>query len=291
MTENNNQIPIRRPTVNVPDFVTKVVSDTPQPKEKYPTETIPLPTKGWFYPETSPLSSGQIELKQMTAKEEDLLANQELIKTGKVLDKLIESLIVNKSIRTEEILIPDKNAIFISIRRLAYGDDYPVSITCPSCNGINKVNINLANMENRKFDFDKYPKGVNSFSFKLPYSGVVVTYKLMNQNDETSIDAELAQLRKISKENTAELTTRLKYFITSVDGNTDRATIRRFVEEKLTARDSFAFRKHTRDNLPDIDRTFDFKCNDPRNAGCSLERRLDMPMEASFLWPDIEPRG
>ena len=289
MTENNNQIPIRRPTVNVPDFVTKAASDVPQPKEsKYPTEVIPLPTKGWFYPETSPLASGEIELKQMTAKEEDLLANQELIKKGKVLDKLIESLIVNKSIRPDEILIPDKNAIFISIRRLAYGDDYPVSITCPNCGGTNKVNVNLANLEYRKFEFEKYPKGINNFTFKLPHSGVVLTYKLNNQTDEQSIDAELTQIRKISKENTAELTTRLKYLISSVDGNADRATIRRFVEEKLTARDNLEFRRHMRANTPDVDMTFEFKCGDPNNTGCSLERRLDMPIGASFLWPDLE---
>jgi len=289
MTENNNQIPIRRPTVNVPDFVAKAASDVSQPKDnKYPTEVIPLPTEGWFYPENSILSSGEIELKQMTAKEEDLLANQELIKKGKVLDKLIESLIVNKSIRPDEILIPDKNAIFISIRRLAYGDDYPVSITCPNCGGTNKVSINLASLEYRKFDFDKYPRGVNNFAFKLPYSGTSLTYKLNNQTDEQSIDAELAQIRKISKENTAELTTRLKYLITSVDGNTDRATIRKFVEEKLTARDNLAFRRHMRENTPDVDMTFEFKCGDPNNTGCSLERRLDMPIGASFLWPDLE---
>jgi len=285
MTDNNNQIPIRRSTVNVPDFVAKAASDVPQPKDiKYPSEVIPLPTKGWFYSETSPLASGEIELKQMTAKEEDLLANQELIKKGKVLDKLIESLIVNKAIRIEEILIPDKNAIFISIRRLAYGDDYPVSITCPSCTTINKISINLANLLYRTFDFEKYPRGQNNFTFKLPNSGVTVTYKLLNQNDEQSIDAELAQIKKISKENTAELTTRLKYFLTSVDGNVDRATIRRFVEERLTARDSLALRKHTRETNPDVDMTFDFKCTE-----CGLERRLDMPIGASFLWPDLEP--
>ena len=285
MTDNNNQIPIRRSTVNVPDFVAKAASDVPQPKDiKYPSEVIPLPTKGWFYSETSPLASGEIELKQMTAKEEDLLANQELIKKGKVLDKLIESLIVNKAIRIEEILIPDKNAIFISIRRLAYGDDYPVSITCPSCTTINKISINLANLLYRTFDFEKYPRGQNNFTFKLPNSGVTVTYKLLNQNDEQSIDAELAQIKKISKENTAELTTRLKYFLTSVDGNVDRATIRKFVEEKLTARDSLALRKHTRETNPDVDMTFDFKCTE-----CGLERRLDMPIGASFLWPDLEP--
>lgn len=285
MSENNNQtIPLRRPVVNVPDFVTKAQSDVPQPKDnKYPTEVIPLPTKGWFYQETNPLASGTIEVKQMTAKEEDLLANQELIKKGKVLDKLIESLIVDKSVRIQDILIPDKNAIFISIRRLAYGDDYPVTITCPGCAAANKVNINLSDLAYKQFKFEEHPKGQNSFTFKLPSSGVTITYKLLNQSDEESIDAELAQIKKISKENTAELTTRLKYLITSIDGNTERAAIRRFIEDKLSARDSLALRKHMREHNPDVDMGFDFKCSE-----CNLERRLDMPIGASFLWPDIE---
>jgi len=280
----NQTIPIRRQVVNVPDFVTKAVTDVPQPKDtKYPSEVIPLPTKGWFYPEGHILSSGEIEIKQMTAKEEDLLANQELIKKGKVLDKLMESVIVNKSIKINEILIPDKNAIFVAIRRLAYGDEYNVSVTCPQCNTQNKVKIDLSSLLYKLFNFDEYPKGQNNFMFKLPTSGVTITYKLLNQIDEQSIDSELSQIKKISKENTAEVTTRIKYVITSIDGNPDKMSIRKFVEEKLTAKDSLAFRRHMRDTTPDVDMTFDFKCSD-----CDLERRLDVPLGASFLFPDID---
>lgn len=275
---NDNNIPLKKTTVTVPDFL-KPQSDV----LKFPTEIIPLPTKGFMYPESSILSSGDIEIKQMTAKEEDLLANQELIKKGKVLDKLMESLIVNKAININEILIPDKNAIFIAIRRFAYGDDYPVTITCPGCSAQNKVKINLAELSYRKFNFDNYSKGQNVFTFKLPISGVVVTYKLLNQQDEQSIDSELAQIKKISKENTAEITTRLKYLISSIDGNPDRASIRKFIEERLTARDSLALRKHMKENNPDVDMTFNFVCSE-----CSLERRLDMPIGASFLWPDFD---
>ncbi len=279
---DNQTIPLKRP-VNVPDFVLKQQTDVPQPKDtKYPSEVIPLPTKGWFYPEGHPLSSGEIEIKQMTAREEDLLANQELIKKGKVLDKLMEALIVNKSVRIEDILIPDKNAIFIAIRRLAYGDDYNVSVTCPACSFQNKVNINLGKLAYKQFDFDKHPKGQNEFTFKLPISGITVTYKLLNQYDEQSIDAELAQLKRLSKDNTAELTTRLKYLISSVDGNTDRVFIRRFIEDKLSARDSLALRKHMKEHNTDVDMTFDFKCSD-----CEHERRVDVPIGASFLWPDL----
>ena len=279
---DNNQIPIRRQVVNVPDFVAKAHTDISQPKEKYPSEIVPLPTKGWFYPEGHPLSSGEIEIKQMTAREEDLLANQELIKKGKVLDKLMESVIIDKSIKLEDILIPDKNAIFIAVRRFAYGDDYPVSIVCPQCSSDNKVNINLAELAYKPFNFEEHPKGQNTFSLKLPVAGVNITYKLLNKIDESSIDSELNQIKKISKENTAELTTRLKYMITSVDGNVDRAFIRKFIEEKLTAKDSLAIRKYIREHNPDVDMTFNFKCSE-----CNLERRLDMPIGASFLWPDL----
>lgn len=278
-----SEIPIKRPSA--PDFILKQPSDVPQPKDtKYPSEVIPLATKGWFYPETNPLASGEIEIKQMTAKEEDLLANQELIKKGKVLDKLMESVIVNKSIKIADILIPDKNAIFIAIRRLAYGDDYNVAITCPNCSAQNKVKINLANLAYKTFNFDEHTRGQNSFTFRLPMSGVIVTYKLLNQVDEESIDIELAQIKKFSKENTGELTTRMKYLITSIDGSPDKPAIRKFIEEKLSARDSLALRKHMKEHNPDVDMTFDFKCTE-----CDLERRLDMPIGASFLWADLEP--
>lgn len=281
-----DQIPIRKSSTQgqiIPEFAARAVSDVPKPETKYPTEVVPLPTKGWFYPEGHPLSKGEIEVKQMTAKEEDILANQELIKRGKVLDKLLESLVVDKSIKVEDILIPDKNAIFISIRRLAYGDDYPVVITCPQCTKQNRVVINLSELNYKPFNFDNYPKGINNFTFKLP-SGTTITYKLLSQVDETSVEAELSQLRKAVKDANGELTTRLKYIITSVENNTDRAAIRKFVDERLTARDSLALRKHMREHNPDIDMTFDFKCTE-----CGFERRLDVPIGASFLWPDVEP--
>jgi hypothetical protein len=281
---DNETIPIKRPTVAVPDFVGNAASAASQKQEvKYPTEVIPLPTKGWFYPEGNPLASGEIEIKQMTAKEEDILANQDLIKKGKVLDKLLESLVVNKDIKISDILVPDKNSIFIAIRRLAYGDDYPVTITCPQCNAQNKVKINLSELNAKPFDFDSHQKGVNSFSFKTP-SGIDLTYKLLCQNDESSIESEILQLTRLSKGASFDLTTRLKYLITSVNGNSDRATIRKFVDSpQLSAKDSLALRKHMREHNPDIDMSFDFKCDE-----CTYERRSDVPIGASFLWPDID---
>lgn len=279
-------IPIRKSTTQgqiVQEFAARAQTESSQKVEtKYPSEVIPLPTRGWFYPEGHPLAKGEIELKQMTAKEEDILANQELIKKGRVLDKLLESVVIDKSIRLDDILIPDKNAIFVSIRRLAYGDDYPVTINCPQCGKPNRVTINLANLTFRPFDFEAHTKGINNFTVKLP-SGITVTYKLLCQLDENSIDTEIKQIVKASKEASGDLTTRLKYLITSVDNNSDRTAIRRFVDEQLSARDSLALRKHMREHNPDVDMTFDFACQN-----CDLERRIDVPIGASFLWPDLE---
>jgi hypothetical protein len=280
----NENIPIKRPTIAIPDFVANAATVASQKQEvKYPTEVVPLPTKGWFYPEGHPLATGEIEIKQMTAKEEDILANQELIKKGKVLDKLLESLLVNKDIKISDILVPDKNAIFIAIRRLAYGDDYPVTITCPQCNAQNKVKINLAELNSKPFNFDEHQKGVNSFDFKTP-SGIDLTYKLLCQNDESGIESELIQLKRLSKDSSSDLTTRLKFLLTSVNGNSDRAAIRKFVDSpQLSAKDSLALRKHMREHNPDIDMSFDFKCSE-----CTYERRSDVPIGVSFLWPDID---
>lgn len=272
-------IPLRKP----------VTGQTPLPvveEPKYPSEVIPLPTRGWFYPEGHPLSSGEIEIKQMTAREEDILSNQELIKKGKVLDRLLEALIVNKAVKLDEILTPDKNAIFMAVRRLAYGDDYNVSITCPACSFVSKVAINLSTLEYKPFNFDVHKKGENSFEFKLS-NNRVVTYKILNGADDVSIDAELANLKKMSKDGTTrEWTTRLKYIIIALDGNPDKAFIRKFVDEQLMAKDSFAIRKHIRETLPDVDLTFNYTC-----SNCGNERRLDVPMGVSFLWPDLDSRG
>jgi len=253
-------------------------------EEKYPTEHVPLPTKGHFYPLDHLLSIGTIEIKQMTAREEDVLANQELLRKGTVLDVLLSSLIVDKSINVKDILIVDKNAIMIAIRRLAYGDDYPISVSCPQCDVKNQVVINLGNIENKPFDLEGVQKGENSFAFKLPNSKKTITYKLLNQHDDDSITTELNNQKKISKDAPSrELTTRLKYLITSVDGTTDKAYIRKFVDEELMANDSLALRTHFRDHNPDIDMSFDFTCHQ-----CSYERRLGIPLGMSFLWPGVD---
>ena len=268
-------IPITRPTVSQP-------APAPQKAEsRFPTEVINLPSKGWFYPADNPLSTGQIELKMMTAKEEDILTSPNLNQKNIVLDKLLESVSVNKAINLDEMLICDRNAAFFAIRRLAYGDIYEATLTCGRCGKENTISIDLGKMDNREFDFTKYPKGENAFTFKLPYSGKTVTFKLLTKKDENLIDQELKGMEKVSKDLRREITTRLGHIITALDGNTERAAIRRFVNEELVSKDSLALRTHLREMMPDIDSTFDFQC-----TNCNLERKEETPMGVSFFWPN-----
>lgn len=258
------------------------VRPAPSTKQEsvFPTEVINLPSKGWFYPENTPLSTGTLELKPMTAKEEDILTSPNLIQKGIVLDKLLESLISEKSINAADLFNCDRNAAFIAIRRMSYGDEYKANLTCPKCGADNPVVIDLNKLDNKPFDFEKYPKGKNEFEFTLPISKKVVGFQLLTKKVEDAIDAELKALKKVNSEISSEITTRLKFIIISLDGNSDRAGIRKFVDE-MRAGDSLALRNHIRTSTPDVDMGFDFSCR-----SCGLERREDVPLGVSFFWPN-----
>ena len=274
--DDNLMVPISRQSTG---------SSQSQPKKEttYPTELIDLPSEGHFYSEDNPLSSGHVEMKLMTAKEEDILMNQNYIKKGIVLDKLLEGLIIDKNVKLNEILLTDKNALYIAARRLAYGDSYgPVQIKCNKCNENNQLTINLAEIKYKELDLSKFQKGENRFEFVLPYSKKTVTFKLLTHFDEQQIDGEIKTSQKILKATSSnELTTRLKHIITSVDGNEDAAYIRKFVDTELTSRDSLALRNYIKETSPEVDSTFNFVCEH-----CSNEERMGIPITVSFFWPN-----
>ncbi len=131
---------------------------------KFPSEIVSLPSKGFFYPEENPLSKGELEMRYMTAKDEDILTSQNLIKRGVVIDKLLKSLIVDKSIDTDTMLVGDKNALMVAARVLGYGKDYPIEIACPACAEDNKPVVDLTSLKEKEVTFDGLEKGVNSFT-------------------------------------------------------------------------------------------------------------------------------
>jgi len=239
---------------------------------KMPTEVIDLPSKGLLYPEDSPLASGQIEIKYMTAKEEDILTNQAYIKKGTVVDKLLQSLIISK-INYDDLLVGDKNAILVACRILGYGKDYEFEYDGE------RQSIDLSIVENKPFDESLITKGVNEFKYTLPHSQNEITFKILTGADERKIERELEGLKKISKETAPELTTRLKHIITSVNGSAESKDIRSFVDNAMLARDSRALREYMRQIQPDVDMTFIPEGGD---------NPVTIPIGASFLYPDID---
>jgi hypothetical protein len=242
-------------------------------KLKFPTEIVELPSNGIVYSEDNPLSSGKIEIKYMTAKEEDILTNQSYINDGTVLDRLIKSLVVSK-INYNDLIIGDKNALLIAARILGYGSEYEFNYRNE------KVKIDLSSLENKKIDKSKFEQGKNEFPFTCPKSGTVLTFKLLDHGDEQKIDKELKGLKKINPNSSPDLSTRLKYMIVSVDGSTEKKDIRSFVDGYFLAQDSRAFRKYINDFQPDVD------MNVSITTLAGGDEDINVPIGLNFFWPD-----
>jgi len=242
-------------------------------EEKFtlPTETVELPSKGLLYSKDSELAKGTVEIKYMTAKEEDILTNQAYIKSGIVLDKLLKSLIVSK-VEYDDLLIGDKNAIMVAARILGYGSEYSFEYLGES------QTVDLSQIENKPLKEELFKNGTNEFNFTLPKSGNNITFKLLTHKDEQDVNRELEGLKKINKDNSPELSTRLKYLITSVNGERDKKDIRNFVDNYLLAQDSRALREYVKEIQPDVDLTFFPDGNDVR---------VNIPIGVSFFWPDV----
>jgi len=245
---------------------------------RFPTEVIDLPSKGLIYPESSLLSSGTVELKYMSAKEEDILTNANFIEKGIVIDKLLQSMIVSK-IDYNELISGDKNAILVAARILGYGAEYEVEITDKYGKKI-PVKINLSQLENKKFNESLFIKGKNEFDFILPQSKVNITFKILNSKDEAIIDAELKGLKKAFPNESFDITTRLKHQIISINGDSSAEKVRYFVDNMLLT-DSRALRKYINEITPDLDMKFSYE-----DSKGDIVEGVSIPMNINFLWPD-----
>ncbi len=240
---------------------------------KLPTETVELPSKGLLYPKDNPLSSGKVEMKYMTAKEEDILTNQNYIKNGTVIDKLLQSLIVS-DINYNDLLIGDKNAIMIAARILSYGKDYEFTYDGE------QQNIDLSTLVTKEVDEDLYKSGENEFSFTLPHTENTITFKILTHGDERKIEQEVKGLQKINKSNSSEVTTRFSHIVKSINGSSEKKDIREFVNNYLLAKDARALRKYYQEISPDLDTQVYL------NTAEGREEVVDLPIGLNFFWPD-----
>jgi hypothetical protein len=245
-------------------------------KSMFPTEEVTLPSKGLIYPPENPLSKGVVEMKYMTAREEDILTNDSYIKKGIVIDKLLQSLIVTP-IDYDDLIVGDKNAIMVAARVLGYGKDYTFKI------GDEEYTVDLTSVEDIELKEENLiEKGRNEFEFTLPTTQKTITFKILTHGDEKKIQQELQGLKKATQTKT-EVTTRLKHMILSVDGDTERKTIREFVDNQLLARDARALRERIGKIQPDVNLIFDLE-----NENGDVKEGVNIPIGITFFWPDAE---
>ena len=244
---------------------------------KFPSEIIDLPSEGKLYPKEHPCSNGKIEIKYMTAKEEDILTSQNLIKKGVVIDRLMDSLILTPGVKSDDLILGDKNAVMVAARVLAYGPEYVCDIINPNNGEKMSHQFNLTDCP-----FKKLPEDIteNKFEVNLPISKKKITFKILTGKEEVMINEELKASEKINTEVKPELTTRLRHTVTSVDGDDSQATINNFVQN-LLARDSMYLRKEIKRVSPDIELIQEVEIE-----GESV--KVDIPMTVGFFWPDTE---
>jgi len=245
---------------------------------KFPTEVVDLPSKGLLYPKDSPLSKGSVELKYMTAKEEDILTSINLIRKGIVIDKVIESLIVDKKIKVDDLLIGDKNALMISARILGYGKEYVVKANCGECGETGDLKVDCTLLKDIEVSDDVKE---NKFSITLPTTKVKLEFKLLNSAEEKSVDKDVEAMKKVQPDIDYSNSFRFKKMIVSVDGDTTQSAINDFVDNKFLALDSLEFRKHLNKITPGVDMGYEYTC-----SSCDHTQEVVVPLGTGFFWPN-----
>jgi hypothetical protein len=245
-----------------------------------PQEIVPLPSSGKVYSQDSSLYGADlVEIKAMTAREEDILTSRALLKKGTVITELIKSCLVDKSVNPLDLLSGDRNALMVAIRITGYGPEYSVEMECPECNVKSPHEFNLGELPIKRLEIEPAIPGANVFEFKLPMSGKVVKFKFMTGRDEEEMTALGEKQKKLGLPTDSAVTTNLLFSILSVDGIEDRAKISNFVKN-MPARDSLALRNYMRDQEPGIVMKQETTCN-----ACGHSEEVNMPLGVSFLWP------
>ena len=248
-----------------------------------PTEFIDLPSKGALYQEGHPAHGlDSIEIRHMTAKEEDILTSESLIKKGVALDRVIDSLIVNKKIKASDLLIGDKNALLLAARITGFGPEYKISVTCPACADQAEQSIDLSQIENK--DTLSELEGVTrlengNYQLVFPqFENLEIELKLLYGKDEKAISDKREKRRKL-KQDAALITDQLKTLIVRVNEHVEKASLDQFVD-RCPSIITRKVRKTYESLSPDIDLSYDYQC-----AECSFEQKASLPLTAEFFWP------
>jgi hypothetical protein len=245
-----------------------------------PTEFVELPSKGKFYPPGHPLHNQEvIEVKQMTAKEEDILTSRSLLKQGVAIDRVLQSIIIDPRIDASSLLVGDRNAIIISCRVSGYGSEYTTKIECPSCGAKSEYTFDLNEAVMKNGDpHAATPNGDGTFNTVLPKSNLSVDFRLLTGRDEKF----LSEYQTTKNKNKADrlITSQLRGMLVSVNDN-DTAEALNYVVNNLPSMDSKHLRNIYKNTQPNVDLTQHYNCSE-----CDYETDMEVPLTADFFWPD-----
>ena len=225
----------------------------------------------------------------MTAKEEDILASESLIRKGVAIDRMLQSLLIDNNLKVKDLLVGDKNALTVAARITGYGTEYTTRVTCPACNTVQEFEFDLDEQTTTGAAFDREElneklEGVEmtsngTFLVELPKSSLTVELKMLTGADEEKLEKFQKQKAKNNNGQSSLLTDTMKSIIIAVDKVTERAQINNFVEN-MPALDSRYLRGIYQQLVPNIDMTQEFSCKK-----CDHTQALEVPVTTDFFWP------
>jgi len=278
--------PAPRPVIRTPDGVgaNENIMDMLQRDFgiKIPTESVPLPSRGLLYPPQHPFHRREVvDIKMMTAVEEDILTSQSLLKKGTVITELIKSCLVD-NVNPNDLLSGDRNALMIAIRITGYGARYDGEVTCSECGAKTPRDFNLADLDIKSLKIEPAVEGQNVFDFKLPRLKAPVQFRFLTGRDEEDILKTSERQKKLGISQDNLVTTNLIHSIVSVNGVDDRAKLSHFVR-MMPASDSNDLRRYIKENEPGVDMKVESECK-----ACGHVEEVAMPIGVTFLWPNAE---
>ena len=261
--------PIKKSNVMLDDFGIEI-----------PVESVPLPSRGVIYKSASLFGKETLDIKPMTAKEEDILTSRAYIKNGSVISKLIQSCLSEDSIDPDDLISGDRNALLIALRITGYGADYELELSCPECGKTNKSSFDLTTLPIKRLVVDPVEIGVNEFEVVLPVTKKTVIVKFLTGKDEREMMIITERKKKNGLNTESAITDRLNRSIISIDNIADKNKISMFVKN-MPVRDSLALRRFLDKHEPGVDMKSHMTC-----THCHEESEVDLPIGASFFWPD-----
>lgn len=216
-------------------------------------------------------SGKEIELKEMTGAEEEILTNQRLIKNGEAINLVLRNTILRLGEKEKpsledilSLLSGDRLFALVKLRQISLGEEVKLELTCNnhSCRAVNYTAINLDELPVIPYTEQR------EFEFILPGSGQLVRYTHLNGQ----MEKRLAALPD------PNISSAMLIRILEIDG---QAPNKKSLAE-MSMRDRSALRQQMAESDAGIDTVVEVICEE-----CGSRIRTRLEAELAFLFPGV----